>query len=120
MDSINKIRGCKTSQCDRNLVPIFVRSVGLGGGINIRFGCNGCRSKQAGFKTSSKYKHAERTNCISLSVQVAFIMAGGTHAVYAKTLSHALGMKTVNRVTYLKHVSICQRYVRNCQNGYES
>ena len=39
-------------------------------------------------------------------------MAGGTHVVYAKTLSHALGMKTVNRFTYLKtikHVSICQR-----------
>ena len=31
-------------------------------------------------------------------------MAGGTHAVYDKTLSHALGMKTVNRVTYLKEV----------------
>ena len=55
-----------------NLVPIFVRSVGLGGGIHIRFGCNGCRSKQAVFETYSKYKPAERSNCISLSVQVAF------------------------------------------------
>ena len=102
VDSINKIRGCKTSKCDGNLVPIFVRSVG--GGIHIRFGCNGCRSKQALFETYSKYKPAERSNCISLSVQVAFIMAGGTHVVYAKTLSHALGMKTVNRVTYLKTI----------------
>ena len=102
VDSINKIRGCKTSKCDGNLVPIFVRSVGLGGCIHIRFGCNGCRSKQAVFETYSQYKHSKRSNCISLSVQVAFIMAGGTHAVYAKTLSHALGMKTVHRVTYLK------------------
>ena len=31
-------------------------------------------------------------------------MAGCMHAVYAKTLSHALGMKTVNRVTCLKHM----------------
>ena len=50
MDSINKMRGCKTSKCDGNLVPIFVRSVGLGGGIHIRFGCNGCRSKQVFLK----------------------------------------------------------------------
>ena len=94
VDSINKMRGCKTSKCHGNLVPIFVRTVGLGGGIHICFGCNGCRSKQAVFETYSKYKPAERTNCIILSVQVAFIMAGGTHAVYAKTPSHALGMKT--------------------------
>ena len=105
MDSINKIRGCKTSNCDGNLVPIFVRSVSLGGGIYIR--------NQAVFETYSKYKPAETSNYIILSVQVAFITAGGIHAVYAKTLSHALGMKTVNRVTYLKtikkSVSICQR-----------
>ena len=81
VDAINKIRGGKTSKCDGN---IFVRSVGLGGGIHIRFVCNGCRSKQAVFTKSGK-----RTNCISLSVQVAFIMARYTHRVYAKTLSHA-------------------------------
>ena len=99
VDSINKIRGCKTSKCDGNFVPIIVGSVGLGGGIHICFECNGGRSKQAVFETYSKHKPGERSNCISLNVQVAFIMAGGTHAVYAKTLSHALGMK---RVTYLK------------------
>ena len=112
LSSINKIRGCKTSKCDGNLVPIFVISVGLGGGIHIRFGCNGCRSKQAVFETYSKYKPAERTNCISLSVQAAFIMAGCTHAVYAKTLSHALGMKTVNRVTYLKTIKHMYPFVK--------
>ena len=111
MDSINKMRGCKT--CDGNLVPIFVRSVGLGGGIHIRFGCNGCRSKQAVFETYSKYKPAERSNCISLSLQIAFIMAGGKHAVYAKTLSHALGMKTVNRVTYLKTIKHMYPFVKD-------
>ena len=96
VDSINNIRGCKTSKCEGNLVPICVKSVGLGGSIHIRFGCNGCRSKQVVFETSSKYKLAQGMtrgmNPISLCVQVAFIMAGSTHAVYAKTLRHALGM----------------------------
>ena len=37
-------------------------------------------------------------NAISFCVQVAFIMAGSTHAVYSKTLSRALGMNTVSNV----------------------
>ena len=85
----------------------------MDGGIHIRFGCNGCRSKQAVFETYSEYKPGERTNCISLSVQVAFIMAGGTHAVYAKTLSHAFSMKTVNRVTYLKTIKHMYPFVKD-------
>ena len=60
VDSINKIRGCKTSKC---LVPMCVKSVGLGGAIPIRFGC-GCRSKQAMFETVSKYECGK--NAISL------------------------------------------------------
>ena len=47
---------------------------------------------------------AQGTNAISLCVQVAFIMAGSTHAVYAKTLSHALGMNTVDDKVYLKTI----------------
>ena len=79
-----------------------VKSVGLGGAIHIRFGCNGCRSKQAAFETVSKYEHGK--NAISLSVQVAFIMAGSTHAVYAKTLRLALGMIAVDETIYFKTI----------------
>ena len=35
VESINGIRGCKTPGCDGNLVPISVKSVGLGGGISV-------------------------------------------------------------------------------------
>ena len=104
IDSINRIRGCKTSNCDGNLVPISVKSVGLGGGLCIRYGCNGCSSKQAELKTYSRYEPGRRTNTISLSVQVAFILAGCTHTVYTKTLSHALGMKSVSDKVFLKTV----------------
>ena len=49
VDSINKIRGSRTSKCDGNLVPIFHSCKKCWFGCHIRFGYNGCRSKQAVF-----------------------------------------------------------------------
>ena len=90
------------------MFTLHKKSVGLGGAINIRFGCNGCRSKQAAFETFSKYERGK--NAISLSVQVAFIMAGSTHAVYAKTLRLALGMNAVDKNIYFnEYVSSCRK-----------
>ena len=52
-------------------------------------------------------------NDISVSVQVAFILAGSTHTTYCKTLQKALGMKTVNaNVFYVTIVSCCKSNVR--------
>ena len=88
VDSINKIRGCKTQGCDGNLVPVAVKSTRLGGGLSV---------KLAIFESFTKYEHGPaRNNDISVSVQVAFIVAGCTHAVYCKTLQNALGMNTVH------------------------
>ena len=39
VDSINKIRGCKTQGCDA------VKSTRLGGGLSVFFGCDGCKVK---------------------------------------------------------------------------
>ena len=39
VDSINKIRGCKTPGCDGNLVPVAVKS------LSVWFGCDGCKVK---------------------------------------------------------------------------
>ena len=47
VDSINKIRGCKTQGCDGNLVPVAVKSIGMGGGLSVWFGCDGCKVKLA-------------------------------------------------------------------------
>ena len=91
VDSINKIRGCKTQGCDGNLVPVAVKSTRLGGGLS---GCDGCKVKSVIFP---KYEHGPaHNNDISVSVQVAFTVAGCTHAVYCKTLQNALGMNTVH------------------------
>ena len=93
VDSINKIRGCKTPGCDGNLVPVAVKSIGLGGGLSVCFGCR----ELALFETFTKYENEPAyNNDISVSVQVAFILAGSTHTTYCKTLQNALGMKTVN------------------------
>ena len=94
VDSINKIRGCKTQGCDGNLVPVAVKSTRLGGGLSVFFGCDGCKVKLESF---TKYEHGPaRNNDISVCVQVAFIVAGCSHAVYCKTLQNALGMNTVH------------------------
>ena len=48
----------------------------------------------------------ENSNAISICVQVAFIIAGSTHAVYYKTLKNALGIEAVSGPVYnLCHVS---------------
>ena len=92
------------AKCDGNLVPLLVRSVGLGGGIHIRLDAMVVDPNRQFLKPILVYKPAKSTNCISLSVQAAFFMAGCTHAVYAKTLSHALDMKTVTYLKTIKHM----------------
>ena len=100
VDTINKLRGCKTPRCDGALIPVNVNSSGLGGAICISYSCSKCTSKHAVFETSSKYQLG-KMSAISMCVQVAFILAGSTHATYYKTLHHALGMDAVSAVPFL-------------------
>ena len=53
VDTINKLRGCKTPRCDGALIPVNVKSSGLGGAICISYSCSKCTSKHAVFETSS-------------------------------------------------------------------
>ena len=106
VESINKIRGCKTPQCEGDLIPVKVTSSGLGGSISISYACSKCASKCALFETSSKYSN------IGLCVQVAFILAGSTHATYFKTLRHALGIDAVNMVPFLGTIELMYPVVK--------
>ena len=54
---------------------------------------------EAHFETSSK-NELYNTSDISMSVQVAFIVAGCTHTTYYKILKHALGINAVQRTTF--------------------
>ena len=101
--AINRVRGCTTPECKGELVPVNVNSEGFGGGISVRYACNGCASKDALFETSSNFQdHA--SSSISMCVQVAFIVAGCTHAVYHRTLKLALGIQAVCMKTFLKTI----------------
>lgn len=100
IDAINKIRGCNTPQCDGALIPVNVKSSGLGGAISICYSCSKCSSKHAVLETSSKYQLGKMSD-ISMCVQVAFILAGATHATYFKTLRHALGIDAVGMGPFL-------------------
>jgi hypothetical protein len=102
IEQVNSCRGCIIPSCKGNLVPVNVDSVGKGGGIIIKYACDGCASKGATLKTFSQYK--EGANTISRCVQVAFIIAGCTHAVYHKTLKFALGIQAVSKSLFLKTI----------------
>ena len=73
----------------------------MGGGLSGWFGCDGCKVKLASF---TRYEIEPYNNDISVSVQVAFILAGSTHTTYCKTLQNALGMKTVNARVFLNTI----------------
>ena len=94
MKQVNEMRVCATPGCNGNLTPINVKSIGLGGAVSISYVCNGCGSRTAFFETSSKYELGG-INEVSIAAQVAFIIAGCTHATYYKTLKHALGIEAV-------------------------
>ena len=111
IEQVNCCRGCKTPGCVGNLVPVHVNSVGNGGSLVIKYACNGCASSGCVLETFSQYK--EGGNTISRCVQVAFIIAGCTHAVYHKTLKLALGIQAVSKGVFLKTIEEMYPIVKN-------
>ena len=96
--AVNTIRSCVTPGCKGNLHPVGVKCRGLGGGISVSCCCDGCGMKGAMFDTHSR--QVGNTNTVSMCVQVAFIVAGSTHASYYKTLKHALGIEAVSEPVF--------------------
>ena len=96
---LNSMRMCATQGCKGELTPVKVSTFGLGGAVSIKYNCNGCGKHEAHFETSSK-NELYNTSDISMSVQVAFIVAGCTHTTYYKTLKHALGIDAVQWITF--------------------
>ena len=93
-DSINELRSCNTPGCRGDLAPISVKSLGLGGGVSVSVCCTGCGIKGAMFETH--VNGPGNTNVVSKCVQVAFIVAGCTHAVYYKILKNTLGIDAIS------------------------
>ena len=111
VESINKIRRCITPHCVGELIPVKVKSSGLGGAISISYACSVCAVKSAVFESSVKYPLGNMSN-ISMSVQVAFILAGCTHATYYKTLRRALGIKAVNERVFMRTIELMYPVVK--------
>ena len=60
------------------------------------YGCDGCASKWAVLGSSMGRQTSTE---ISVAIQVAFIVAGCTHATYCKVLQHELGVQAVSEAT---------------------
>ena len=79
--------------------PVGVKCRRLGGGLAVSYSCDGCALKGAVLETQSNYVHQlGSTNTVSMCVQV---IAGSTHAVYYKTLKHALGIEAVSAPSFM-------------------
>ena len=111
VESINKIRRCVTPHYVGELIPVKVNSSGLGGAISISYACSVCAVKGAVFESSVKYPLGNMSN-ISMSIQVAFILAGCTHATYYKTLRRALGIKAVNERVFMRTIELMYPVVK--------
>ena len=101
LEVVNKIRSCTTPGCKGHLAPVGVKCQGLGGGLAVSYSCDGCALKGAMFETHSANHQLGNTNALSMCVQVAFIIAGSTHARYYKTLKHALGIQAVSAHVFM-------------------
>ena len=102
VSTVNQIRTCTTSGCKGKLAPVAVKCRGLGGAVTVRYSCDGCGLKGATFEAHSKCETVlAGSNTISVSLQVAFIIAGCTHATYYKALNHSLGIDTVSAPTFM-------------------
>ena len=88
---VNANRSCTTPGCKGNFAPVAFNCHRLRGAITVRYSCDGCNLKCVTFKAHSKCETVlAGSNTISVSLQVAFIIAGSTHATYCKTLGHSL------------------------------
>ena len=86
VSTVNQIRTCTMSGCKGNLAPVAVKCRGLGGAVTVRYSCDGCGLKGATFEAHSKCETLlAGSNTITVSLQVAFIIAGCTRATHFRT-----------------------------------
>ena len=98
VQQLNACRHCSTPGCSGDLVPSHVKTIGLGGAVSITFSCSGCLMHHIPFESSVK---CDGTTKIGVAVQVAFVVAGCTHATYCKALRYALGIDAVCADTFM-------------------
>jgi hypothetical protein len=108
----SKMRPCSTPDCEGILVPSLVERVGLGGGVKVTYSCNGCQDKNLHFN-SSTYVLESRRSVVSLSVAVAFVLSGNTHAGYHKALARGLGIPVLSRRSYYEAIKTLYKPIKD-------
>ena len=99
LEELSAQRKYTTNGCSDNLVPVFVDRTGLGGGDRIQLSCDRCASHSLIFNTST-FVQDSRQYVASMSVALAFLLAGHVHSGYHKTLGHGLGIPSHHHNTF--------------------
>ena len=94
----NRTSQSKTKGWNGKLMLAGVRTVGLGGGILLKYGCSGCDNRPLVFQSSTLLEQTQHT-LIGFAMQVAFVAGGCMHSQYHKVLG-VLGMKSFGHKTF--------------------
>ena len=105
IDQINETSVCYTPHCTGKLVPINIKTLGLGGCAVVKFSCSNCNERVINLVSSVDVAFSRRMAC-SLALQVAFIAGGCMHAQYNKILRHCLGMSVVNASSFYETIKL--------------
>ena len=113
IESVNATSRCGVPEgCTGVLVPVRIRTVGLGGAIEILFACNGCWGRQIPFKSGALLETTKHS-LVSVALQVAFIAAGCTHATCLKVLKQSLGMSAVTADSFAATIKLLYPVVQD-------
>ena len=96
---INSSCLCKTTGCSGTLIPYELKSVGLGGALEISYICNGCWDRRLTFRSSSNHVVSRQGHQLtsvhtiaSLALQVAHFVFGSSYRQCYKIIKLAMGM----------------------------
>ena len=112
IDQVNLTSNCYTPRCTGKLVPVNVKLVGLGGAAIVKFACTGCTDRNLAFHSSVTIALSKRT-VVSLALQVAFVIAGCTHAQYSKVLKQCMGVSSVSASIFYDTIKLIHPVVHN-------
>ncbi|XP_078659362.1 uncharacterized protein LOC144910220 [Branchiostoma floridae x Branchiostoma belcheri] len=101
VDNLNSTLKCRTEGCQGILVPLQFVKVGLGGGLRVVYGCNGCAMPRINFD-SSTFVDCSRRLQVSLALCLSMLVSGNTFAGYDKPLGQGLGLETVSDKSFYK------------------
>ena len=91
--------GCKRIGCRGRLVPVQAKTQRMGGAVHTVFQCTRCSRHYTFDSTILPERPTAGQNDLSKAMQVAFITAGLTHAMYKKVLD-ILSMAAVSFLTF--------------------